>query len=97
MILIKLIYVIILLLGTCIIIGVNHCFQNVYVNINRILTVASRMMEGGHYAASHIRSVASRLDRAWKEFAAGLDERTAVLALSVLFHHKAEQVSIICF
>ena len=50
------------------------------------------MMEGGHYAASHIRSVASRLDRAWKEFAAGLDERTAVLALSVLFHHKAEQV-----
>nr|CAD7257354.1 unnamed protein product [Timema shepardi] len=65
---------------------------NVYVNINRILTVASRLIESSHYAAQHIRTVASRLDRTWKEFAAGLDERTAVLALSVLFHHKAEQV-----
>ncbi|KAK9499466.1 hypothetical protein O3M35_002497 [Rhynocoris fuscipes] len=65
--------------------------MNVYVNINRILAVATRMIEGGHYAAAHIRTVANRLDRAWKEFAAGLDERTAVLALSVLFHHKAEQ------
>lgn len=50
------------------------------------------MVETGHYATAHIRAVASRLDRGWKEFAAGLDERTAVLALSVLFHHKAEQV-----
>ncbi|XP_073973142.1 trio Rho guanine nucleotide exchange factor isoform X3 [Rhodnius prolixus] len=65
--------------------------MNVYVNINRILAVATRMIEGGHYAAAHIRTVANRLDRTWKEFAAGLDERTAVLALSVLFHHKAEQ------
>ncbi|KAG5888220.1 hypothetical protein JTB14_035569 [Gonioctena quinquepunctata] len=65
--------------------------MNVYVNINRILSVASRLVEGGHYAAQHIRSVAARLDRSWKDFAAGLDERTAVLALSVIFHHKAEQ------
>lgn len=65
--------------------------MNVYVNINRILSVASRLMEGGHYAATHISSVANRLDRTWKDFAAGLDERTAVLALSVIFHHKAEQ------
>jgi hypothetical protein len=36
--------------------------------------------------------VAARLERAWKEFAAGLDERNAVLSLSVMFHHKAEQV-----
>ncbi|CAG9857602.1 unnamed protein product [Phyllotreta striolata] len=64
---------------------------NVYVNVNRILSVAGRLIEGGHYAAAHIRSVAARLDRAWKDFAAGLDERTAVLALSVIFHHKAEQ------
>ncbi|RZF38922.1 hypothetical protein LSTR_LSTR005169, partial [Laodelphax striatellus] len=65
--------------------------MNVYVNINRILAVAAHMMEGGHYAGTHIRAVAARLDRAWKEFAAGLDERTALLGLSVLFHHKAEQ------
>ncbi|XP_037034473.1 kalirin isoform X5 [Bradysia coprophila] len=65
--------------------------MNVCVNINRILAVAVRLKEGNHYAAQHIRTVASRLDRTWKEFAAGLDERTAVLGLSVLFHHKAEQ------
>lgn len=63
------------------------------MNINRILAAASQMMEARHYAASHIRAAAARLDRVWKEFAAGLDERTSVLALSVLFHHKAEQVS----
>jgi hypothetical protein len=39
------------------------------------------------------RSVASRLDNTWKGFASGLDERTTVLALSVLFHQKAENVS----
>ncbi|CAB0035585.1 unnamed protein product [Trichogramma brassicae] len=65
--------------------------MNMYVNINKILTMASRLLESQHYAAGHVRAVAGRLDRAWKEFAAGLDERTAVLQLSVVFHHKAEQ------
>ncbi|XP_050432765.1 triple functional domain protein isoform X1 [Adelges cooleyi] len=65
--------------------------MNVYVNINRIVAVAQRMIESGHYASNHIRTVAQRLDRTWKQFAAGLDERTSVLALSVLFHHKAQQ------
>ncbi|XP_023289652.1 LOW QUALITY PROTEIN: triple functional domain protein [Orussus abietinus] len=65
--------------------------MNVYVNINKILTMAGRLLETQHYAAGHVRAVAGRLDRAWKEFAAGLDERTAVLGLSVMFHHKAEQ------
>jgi len=64
------------------------------VNINRIVAVAHRMIESGHYASNHIRTVAQRLDRTWKQFAAGLDERTSVLALSVLFHHKAQQVQI---
>ncbi|XP_042869484.1 kalirin-like isoform X2 [Penaeus japonicus] len=65
--------------------------QKVYMNINRILSVASRLMESGHYAAQHIGNVASKLDQVWKEFAAGLDERSSVLALSVMFHQKAEQ------
>lgn len=65
--------------------------MNVYVTINKILTTAGRLIEMKHYATLHVRAVASRLDRAWKEFAAGLDERTAVLSLSVVFHHKAEQ------
>ncbi|XP_069951615.1 triple functional domain protein isoform X1 [Cherax quadricarinatus] len=65
--------------------------QKVYLNINRILSVASRLMESGHYAAQHIGNVAAKLDQVWKEFAAGLDERSSVLALSVMFHQKAEQ------
>lgn len=65
--------------------------MNVCVNINRILAVASRLIEGNHYAAQNIRTLANRLDKTWKDFAATLDERTSVLALSVVFHHKAEQ------
>ena len=38
-----------------------------------------------------LRAVAARLDNTWKNFAAGLDERTTVMALSSLFHQKAEQ------
>ena len=40
------------------------------------------------------RAVAARLDDTWKNFAAGLDERTTVMALSSLFHQKAENVSL---
>ncbi|XP_022243783.1 triple functional domain protein-like [Limulus polyphemus] len=65
--------------------------MNVYTTINRILTAASRLIDSGHYASSAIQQTAARLDNAWKQFAAGLDERTTVLSLSVLFHQKAEQ------
>ena len=43
---------------------------------------------------SFSRNVASRLDSTWKNFAAGLDERSTVLSLSVLFHQKAENVKL---
>lgn len=65
--------------------------KNVNVNVDRILAVAARLIESQHYAAQHIKTLAQRLDRTWKDFGAGLDERSAVLQLSVLFHHKAEQ------
>ena len=63
-------------------------FQNVFANINRILSEAAKLIESNHYASPHIRSVASRLDKSWKDFASTLDEKTTVLALSVLFHQK---------
>ena len=65
--------------------------NNVFSNINRILADAAKLIEGGHYASGHVRQVAARLDQTWKDFAGCLDERTTVLALSVLFHQKAEQ------
>ena len=41
-----------------------------------------------------LRAVAARLDNTWKNFAGGLDERSTVMALSTLFHQKAETVSL---
>lgn len=69
--------------------------QSVYSNINRILSDAGALIESQHYASPHLRTVASHLEKAWKDFATGLDERTTVLALSVMFHQKAEQVNIV--
>ncbi|XP_040567429.1 triple functional domain protein isoform X3 [Lepeophtheirus salmonis] len=65
--------------------------NNVFVDVSGILTEASKLIENNHYASQHVRNVATRLDKTWKEFAEGLDERTTVLTLSVLFHQKAEQ------
>lgn len=64
--------------------------QDVYVNIQRVVTLGNRLIESGHYAAGAVQQIASMLDRAWKEFASWLEERTAVLALSVVFHQKAQ-------
>ncbi len=65
--------------------------MNVYVNINKLQQVASRMIEAGHFSSASIQQIAARLDRVWKEFASNLDERTAVLTLSFNFHQCAEQ------
>ncbi|XP_022663645.1 triple functional domain protein-like isoform X3 [Varroa destructor] len=64
--------------------------MDVYVNIQRVVTLGNRLIESGHYAAGAVQQIASMLDRAWKEFASWLEERTAVLALSVVFHQKAQ-------
>lgn len=66
--------------------------QNAYVNINRIMSVASRLSEAGHYASQQIKQISTQLDQEWKSFAAALDERSTILAMSAVFHQKAEQV-----
>uniref|UniRef100_A0A8C9WDS0 non-specific serine/threonine protein kinase n=1 Tax=Scleropages formosus TaxID=113540 RepID=A0A8C9WDS0_SCLFO len=65
--------------------------MNAYVNINRIVSVASRLSEAGHYASQQIKQISSQLDQEWKSFAAALDERSTILAMSSVFHQKAEQ------
>ncbi|XP_057709359.1 kalirin isoform X2 [Corythoichthys intestinalis] len=65
--------------------------MNAYVNINRIMSVASRLSEVGHYASTQIKQISSQLDLDWKSFAAALDERSTILAMSAVFHQKAEQ------
>ena len=68
-------------------------FQNVYVNITRILSMAQRLCDAGHYAQNTIRIQAAKLEREWKSLAAALDDRSTVLSMSVMFHKKAETVS----
>nr|XP_009302725.2 kalirin isoform X2 [Danio rerio] len=65
--------------------------MNAYVNINRIMSVASRLSEAGHYAAQQIKQISTQLDQEWKSFAAALDERSTILAMSAVFHQKSEQ------
>ena len=43
-----------------------------YVNINRVMTVAQRLCDAGHYAAPSIRLQANKLDKDWRTFAAAL-------------------------
>nr|XP_005911938.2 PREDICTED: LOW QUALITY PROTEIN: triple functional domain protein [Bos mutus] len=65
--------------------------MNVYVNINRIMSVANRLVESGHYASQQIKQIANQLEQEWKAFAAALDERSTLLDMSSVFHQKAEK------
>ncbi len=67
-------------------------FQNAYVNISRIVSVATRLCEAGHYAAAQIQQISGQLDQDWKSFASPLEERSAILTMSSVFHQKSEQV-----
>ncbi|KPI94341.1 Triple functional domain protein [Papilio xuthus] len=59
-------------------------------SVARVATAARRLADKRHYAEAQISALALRLERAYKHLAAGLEERSAVLSLSVVFHHKAE-------
>lgn len=66
--------------------------QNVYVNINRIMSVGNRLLESGHYASQQIKQISGQLEKEWKAFAAALDERSTLLEMSATFHQKCDQV-----
>ncbi|XP_051527164.1 triple functional domain protein-like isoform X4 [Myxocyprinus asiaticus] len=65
--------------------------MNVYVNINRIMSVGNRLLEAGHYASQQIKQISGQLEQEWKAFAAALDERSALLEMSAAFHQKCDQ------
>jgi kalirin len=73
----------------------SHCIivQTVYTTISHLMTVAQRLCDSGHYAAPSIRLQANKLDRDWQTFAAAIEERSTILALSVVFHKKASEVN----
>ncbi|XP_029700567.1 triple functional domain protein isoform X4 [Takifugu rubripes] len=65
--------------------------MNVYVNINRIMSVGNRLLESGHYASQQIKQISGQLEKEWKAFAAALDERSTLLEMSASFHQKCDQ------
>ncbi|KAL2080069.1 hypothetical protein ACEWY4_023862 [Coilia grayii] len=65
--------------------------MNVYVNINRIMSVGNRLLESGHYASQQIKQISGQLEQEWKAFAAALDERSTLLDMSASFHQKCDQ------
>ncbi|KAM9512923.1 triple functional domain protein-like isoform 4-T4 [Salvelinus alpinus] len=65
--------------------------MNVYVNINRIMSVGNRLLESGHYASQQIQQISGQLEQEWKAFAAALDERSTLLEMSAAFHLKVDQ------
>lgn len=54
--------------------------------------MATRLCEAGHYAAPQIQQISGQLDQDWKSFASALEERSAILAMSSVFHQTSEQV-----
>ncbi|XP_029103892.1 triple functional domain protein isoform X2 [Scleropages formosus] len=65
--------------------------MNVYVNINRIMSVGNRLLESSHYASQQIKQISNQLEQEWKAFAAALDERSTLLEMSAVFHQKCDQ------
>lgn len=66
--------------------------QNGSGNVDSVVTVATRLAEGGHYGADRIAEVSSRLQEDWKSLTTMLEERSNTLAMSTGFHQGAEKV-----
>ena len=62
--------------------------------MDSVVTVATRLAEGGHYGAERIGEVSSRLQEDWKALTTVLEERSDTLGLSTAFHQGAEQVPV---
>ncbi|CAL8390769.1 unnamed protein product [Boreogadus saida] len=60
-------------------------------NVDSVVTVATRLAEGGHYGAERIGEVSSRLQEDWKALTTVLEERSQTLGLATAFHQGAEQ------
>ncbi|XP_028324438.1 kalirin RhoGEF kinase b isoform X2 [Gouania willdenowi] len=65
--------------------------MNGSVNVDSVVTVATRLAEAGHYGAERITKVSSRLQEDWKSLTTALEERSNTLAMASGFHQGAEQ------
>ena len=67
-------------------------FQNVYGNIHRVLEIADKLSEVGHYEADRIEVLAASVDSEWKSFDMDVNQRSSLLSCSVAYHHHSEEV-----
>ncbi|XP_068458153.1 kalirin-like isoform X2 [Clinocottus analis] len=68
----------------------SNC-MNGSVNVDSVVSVATRLKEAGHYGAERIAAVSSRLQDDWKTLTTALEERSNTLAMATGFHQGAEQ------
>lgn len=62
------------------------------MNVDSVVTVATRLAEAGHHGAERIAGVSLRLQGDWRALTAALEERSNTLAMATSFHQGAEQV-----
>lgn len=63
-----------------------------YEHIHLILDAANSLLKSGHFASEDIDRLSHQLNQEWQGFALAMDERSNLLAMSVMFHEKAEIV-----
>ena len=72
----------------------SFALQNVYGNIHRVLEIADKLSEVGHYEADRIEVLAASVDSEWKSFDMDVNQRSSLLSCSVAYHHHSEEVII---
>ncbi|XP_077959998.1 kalirin RhoGEF kinase b isoform X3 [Gasterosteus aculeatus] len=65
--------------------------MNGSMNVDSVVTVATRLAEAGHHGAERIAGVSLRLQGDWRALTAALEERSNTLAMATSFHQGAEQ------
>ncbi|XP_071823329.1 triple functional domain protein-like isoform X3 [Apostichopus japonicus] len=64
--------------------------MSMYEHIHLILDAANSLLKSGHFASEDIDRLSHQLNQEWQGFALAMDERSNLLAMSVMFHEKAE-------
>ena len=66
--------------------------QTKYLEVSRVLQMGERLVTAYHYASDMIRGKNIELRCTWEVFSSMVDDRSALLALSVVFHDGQQKV-----
>mgnify|MGYP001794598110 CR=1 FL=1 len=71
--------------------------QSVYSNVSRVLEVAEKLSEAGHYESDKIEEIAEAVGKEWKSFDMDINQRSSLLSCSFAYHKHSEEVSCLLF